>query len=227
MTKDIAKNIDQWAHGKVYAKDVNERCAYEEAQLSEDMSLEIIKEQARQVTEALLSAAGLKPGQILVLGCSTSEVQGHKIGSYGSTDVAKAILDGILDPLSETGVFLAVQCCEHLNRSVVVEREAAEKHNLTEVSVLPVPHAGGAAASTVMRLLKDPVVVESVVAHAGIDIGVTFIGMRLKPVAVPVRVPICSIGCAHVTVARTRPKLVGGKRAVYDWKEFEERVKGN
>ncbi len=227
MTEDNKKTPDQWANGKIYAKDDQERYVYTEALLHGDISLESIEEQSRELTAGFLETANLKPGQILVLGCSTSEVQGKRIGSYGSTDVAKAILNGIEDALSGSGVFLAVQCCEHLNRSLVVEREVLDKYNLTEVSVLPVPHAGGATASIAMGLFKDAAVVESIQAHAGIDIGDTLIGMNLRPVAVPVRMPIKSVGCAHVTAARTRPKLVGGKRAVYDWKEFEERIKGN
>ena len=114
--------------------------------LEEGISLDSIYGQTEQVVKELLESSNLKPGSILVLGCSTSEVQGKRIGSYGNTDVAKAILGAIQDCLSESGIFLAVQCCEHLNRSLVVERETFEKYNLTEVTVLPIPHAGGAAA---------------------------------------------------------------------------------
>lgn len=187
------------------------------------VSLEEIKSQVKEAVKGLLEVARLKPGQILVLGCSTSEIQGKRIGSYGNTEVAAAVLDGVEEALSGTGVRLAVQCCEHLNRALVVERETCEKYNLTEVTVLPVPNAGGATAATALRRFKDPCVVESIQAHAGIDIGDTFIGMHLRPVAVPVRLPIKSIGYAHLTLARTRPKLIGGKRAVYAWDEVEER----
>ena len=183
-----------------------------------------IKEQVKAAVTGLLEVARLKPGQVLVLGCSTSEVQGKRIGSTGSTDVAAAILDGVDEALQGTGVKLAVQCCEHLNRALVVERETQEKYNLTEVTVLPVPHAGGATAATAMRRFKDPVVVETIQAHAGLDIGDTFIGMHLRPVAVPVRLGIRSVGEAHLTAARTRPKLIGGKRAVYAWDEVEEKA---
>lgn len=181
-----------------------------------EVCLETVKEQSREVAEILLEAGNLKPGQIMVLGCSTSEVQGRTIGSSGSLLVARAILDGITGALAGTEVALAVQCCEHLNRCLVTERTLLEKYGLVEVAVRPVPNAGGATASRAMESFHDPVVVESLQAHAGIDIGDTFIGMHLKPVAVPVRLALHQIGHAHVTVARTRPKLVGGKRAVYE-----------
>ncbi len=187
-----------------------------------------IRDQVRSVATGLLKIASLKPGQILVLGCSTSEVSGKRIGSAGSLEVASAILDGMDDALAGTGIQLAVQCCEHLNRALVVERAVQEKYGLTEVSVLPVPHAGGATASSALRRAKDPVVVEAIQAHAGIDIGDTFIGMHLKPVAVPVRLPDKSVGQAHVTVARTRPRLIGGARAVYVWNDIDDKSgKGN
>ncbi len=220
------ENLKDWPDGKVYAKDTQERLTYEEACLEESVSLESIYTDTQKLVRELLDSANLKPGSIMVLGCSTSEVQGKRIGSYGNTDVAKSIVRAVRDCLTESGVFLAVQCCEHLNRSLVVERKVLEKYGLTEVTVLPVPHAGGAAAFTAMRLFEDPVVVESIQAHAGIDVGDTLIGMHLRPVAVPVRLSVKSIGYAHVTAARTRPKLVGGKRAVYDREEFEKWVKG-
>lgn len=187
------------------------------------LDLAAVKEQVREAVKGLMEVARLEPGQILVVGCSTSEVQGSRIGSSGSNEVAQAILDGLEEGLSGTGVSLAVQCCEHLNRALVLERETAMRHGLTEVTVLPVPNAGGATAAGALRRFEDPVVVESVSAHAGIDIGDTFIGMHLRPVAVPVRIPLRSVGNAHLTLARTRPKLIGGQRAVYAWDEVEER----
>lgn len=188
------------------------------------LNLEEVKVQARTAASGLLEVAKLRPGQVLVLGCSTSEVQGKRIGSTGNTEVAAAVLDGVEEALKGTGVQLAVQCCEHLNRALVVERETQEKYNLTEVTVLPVPHAGGATAATALRRFRDPVMVESIQAHAGIDIGDTLIGMHLRPVAVPTRLAIRSIGDAHLTLARTRPKLIGGNRAVYAWDEIEEKI---
>jgi len=188
------------------------------------LNLEEVKVQARTAASGLLEVAKLRPGQVLVLGCSTSEVQGKRIGSTGNTEVAAAVLDGVEEALKGTGVQLAVQCCEHLNRALVVERETQEKYNLTEVTVLPVPHAGGATAATALRRFRDPVMVESIQAHAGIDIGDTLIGMHLRPVAVPTRLAIRSVGDAHLTLARTRPRLIGGNRAVYAWDEIEEKI---
>ncbi len=187
------------------------------------MDLEHITAQVSEVTRTLLEAARLKAGQILVIGCSTSEIQGQRIGSAGSTQVAQAVLDGVEGELGESGVFLAVQCCEHLNRALVISSAAMEKYDLTEVRVLPICGAGGAVATELMERLPDGVVVESIAAHAGLDIGDTLIGMHLRPVAVPVRPQGKSIGHAHVTLARTRPKLIGGARAVYAYDEVEQR----
>lgn len=187
------------------------------------MDLNQIKEQLQQALDGLLAVARLKPRQILVVGCSTSEVLGKRIGSAGSTEVAAALLEVLIENAERHGIFLAIQCCEHLNRALVVEEECAELYNLEPVTVYPVPKAGGAMAAMAMQMFKNPVVVESVRAHAGIDIGDTFIGMHLRPVAVPVRLPIKSIGHAHLTMARTRPKLIGGERAVYKKDEIEEK----
>ncbi len=175
-----------------------------------------LKKRSRRITEILLESSKLKAGQVMVLGCSTSEVQGKSIGSSSNTNIAHAILEGIRQALKGSEIFLAVQCCEHLNRSLVIESEAVEKYDLTQVAVRPVPDAGGAAASVAMEIFDDPVVVESIQAHAGIDIGDTFIGMHIKAVAVPLRFDENRIGHAHVTAVRTRHKLIGGKRAVYE-----------
>lgn len=180
------------------------------------MSREEIAALVKMAAEALLTKAQLKPGQIVVLGCSTSEIQGQHIGKAGSVEIATAVLEPLLELTKKKGLYLAVQCCEHLNRALVVEAQAAEKYLLEEVRVYPVPLAGGATAATAMDIFSHPVVVEQVRAHAGLDIGQTLIGMHLKPVAVPVRLPIKVIGAANVTAARTRPKLFGGKRAVYE-----------
>ncbi|MFY9175187.1 MAG: TIGR01440 family protein [Peptococcia bacterium] len=174
-----------------------------------------ITKDIHQALEELLELAALKEGQILVVGCSTSEVSGHKIGTSYSLEVAEALLKGILPQLQKARIFLAVQCCEHLNRALVVERACQERYGLEEVSVYPIQEAGGSMAYQAMQILTDPVVVEKIQAHAGMDIGDTFIGMHLKPVVVPVRVSIKSIGAAHLTMARTRPKLIGGERASY------------
>lgn len=170
---------------------------------------------AAQALRELLAVADLQPLQIVVVGCSTSEVAGKRIGSSSSLEVANALMDGILPLLKEADLYLAVQCCEHLNRAIVVEEACAEQYRLELVSVLPHPKAGGSFATVAMERFNHPVVVERIFAHAGMDIGDTFIGMHLKPVAVPVRVSFNSIGDAHLTLARTRPKLIGGERARY------------
>lgn len=153
--------------------------------------------------------------QVLVIGCSTSEIAGEKIGTSGSMKVAEIVYQEADQFAGKTGVSLAFQCCEHLNRALVVEREIAERNNLEIVSVIPISSAGGSMATYAYQQMKDPVVVEFIKADFGIDIGDTFIGMHLKHVAVPVRVSLNSIGYAHVTLAKTRPKLIGGERAVY------------
>jgi len=163
----------------------------------------------------LLAVAGLRPHDIVVVGCSTSEVAGHRIGSASSAEIAEAIMDGLLPIIRESQLYLAVQCCEHLNRALVVERECADRYGLELVTVIPHLKAGGALSAAAMKEYSHPVVVESISAHAGMDIGDTFIGMHLRRVAVPVRLDITRIGDAHLTMARTRPKLIGGERALY------------
>jgi|SRR5579875_1095261 len=161
----------------------------------------------------------LKPGQILVVGCSTSEVAGERIGTAGTFEVAEMIYQGLDQLCSETGIHLAFQCCEHLNRALVIERAVAVKHSFEEVSVVPVRNAGGAMAAYAYQHMKDAVVVEFVKADAGIDIGNTLIGMHLKHVAVPIRIKQQTVGSANVTLAKTRPKLIGGARAIYELNE--------
>lgn len=157
-----------------------------------------------------------KPGQLMVVGCSTSEVIGERIGTSGTLEVAEMIFRGLKKLQEETGIQLAFQCCEHLNRALVVERGVAVERRLEEVSVVPVRKAGGAMATYAYEQLTDPVVVEFVKAEAGVDIGHTLIGMHLKHVAVPIRVKQKTVGQAQVTLAKTRPKLIGGARAVYE-----------
>lgn len=177
--------------------------------------LATIRTQMIEAATELLGIAKLTPGQILVVGCSTSEVIGERIGSSGSSEIAKAILGGLLEACAPFGVYLAIQCCEHLNRGLVITAEVSERYGLEPVMVIPVPKAGGALASEAMRIFENPIVVENIKAHAGIDIGSTLIGMHLKAVAIPVRLSRKHIGHAFVTAARTRPKLIGGSRAVY------------
>lgn len=165
--------------------------------------------------EELIETAQPKPGRIFVLGCSTSEVLGSKIGTARSPETAEAIIKALLAVTKNHGLYLAVQCCEHLNRALVVEEEAMERFGLTQVTVHPVPEAGGSAASKAYELFERPVVVESVTADLGMDIGQTLIGMHLKRVAVPVRLQLKTVGEAILTAARTRPPLIGGERAKY------------
>ncbi|MFD2910264.1 TIGR01440 family protein [Jeotgalibacillus terrae] len=169
-----------------------------------------------QILREYQEQASLKSGQLFVIGCSTSEVIGRKIGTSGTDEVAEALYKAFETFAAETGVHLAFQGCEHINRALIIEREAAERYNLEDVTVVPVRKAGGAMASYAYRHMKDPVAVERIQAHGGIDIGDTLIGMHLKPVAVPIRVSVKSLGEAHITLARTRPKLIGGVRAVYE-----------
>ncbi len=179
------------------------------------MTYEEIREQAARAVTELLDVAKLKKGDIFVIGCSSSEIKGARIGKDSDINAAKAVYDGVMPILKEKGIYLAAQCCEHLNRAVIVEREALLPG--TEiVNVVPQMHAGGSFAMTVYQNAEHPVAVEEIKADAGMDIGDTLIGMQLKKVAVPVRISVKEIGCAHVTCARTRPKFIGGSRAVYD-----------
>ncbi len=173
-----------------------------------------LKVQAENVTRELCEKAGLKKGDLFVVGCSSSEVCGDKIGSNSNLDAAKAVFSGIYSVLQEKGIYLAAQCCEHLNRAIIVEKEAVPFAE--PVNVVPQPKAGGSFATTAYHTFKNPVAVEEIKADAGIDIGGTLIGMHLKKVAVPVRLEHNKIGEANVLSARTRAKFIGGCRAVYD-----------
>ena len=176
---------------------------------------EEITGQARTVLTELLEQARLKPGSLLVVGCSSSEMVGQRIGKGSSMEAAQAAFQGIYPVLRERGIDPAVQCCEHLNRALILERAAAEKRGYEIVNVVPQPKAGGSFAVTAWNAFSDPVAVETIAADAGIDIGGTLIGMHLRRVAVPVRTSLSQIGEAIVLCARTRPKYIGGPRAVY------------
>ena len=179
------------------------------------MRFDEITRQTNDAVHELLAVARLEKGDILIVGCSTSEVMGARIGKGSSTAAAKAIYDGIYPALHERGVYLAAQCCEHLNRAVIVEKDALLPG--TEIcNVVPRLHAGGAFAMTVYENAEHPVAVEEIRAAAGMDIGDTLIGMHLKRVAVPVRISIKRLGEANLVCARTRPKFIGGSRAEYD-----------
>lgn len=176
---------------------------------------ENITHQAECVVTELLEQAKLNPGSLLVIGCSSSEIVGKQIGKGSSMEAAQAVFSGIYPILQKQRIQLAVQCCEHLNRALIMEREAAEKRGYEIVNVRPQPHAGGSFAVTAWEAFDDPVAVETISAEAGIDIGGTLIGMHLRRVAVPVRTCEKMIGEAMVLCARTRPKYIGGPRAIY------------
>ncbi len=175
-----------------------------------------LKNQAAQAIKEILAQANVKAGGLFVVGCSSSEIVGGKIGKDSSIDAAKEVFEGIYSVLQEQGIFLAAQCCEHLNRAIILEREAAEKFGYEIVNVVPQPKAGGSFATTAYNRFTDPVAVEFVKADAGADIGGTLIGMHLKHVAVPVRISFDKIGQAQLLAARTRPKFIGGERAKYN-----------
>ncbi|MGN0517387.1 MAG: TIGR01440 family protein [Acutalibacteraceae bacterium] len=175
-----------------------------------------ITNSAKQAVSELIEAAHLKSGDIMVIGCSSSEVGGNKIGTCSSTDIADAIFSGIYPTLCEKGIYLAAQCCEHLNRAIIIERELADKLRIPIVNAVPQPKAGGSFATAAYKAFKEPCAVEDISADAGIDIGGTLIGMHLKKVAVPVRLSVKTIGHAPIICARTRPKYIGGERAHYD-----------
>ncbi len=180
------------------------------------MNTELIKQQAKSAVSELLSVAGLHKGDILVVGCSSSEIVGETIGHGSSLEAAEAVFEAIYPILKEQGIYLAAQCCEHLNRALIIERECAKNYGLEEVCVVPQPKAGGSFATTAWKSFDAPVAVEEIRAQAGLDIGGTLIGMHLCRVAVPVRLQQNRIGDAILLAARTRPKYIGGSRAKYE-----------
>ncbi len=175
----------------------------------------ITNESKKAITE-LIEISGIKSGELLVVGCSSSEIVGGDIGKASSIEAAQAVFDGIYPILKGKGIYLAAQCCEHLNRAIIIEQEAAEKFGYEIVNVMPQVKAGGSFATTVWQNMNCPVAVEHIKAHAGLDIGNTLIGMHLKEVAVPLRLSINKIGEAAIVCARTRPKFIGGERACYN-----------
>ena len=175
---------------------------------------ETIANETRMAAEELLSLAKLKSGDVVVIGCSSSEVTGARMGTASSPEAAEAIFEALDSVFSPKGIYIAAQCCEHLNRAIIVERAAVPEAPI--VNVLPQPKAGGSFATAAYRHFKDPVALESIQADAGLDIGGTLIGMHLKPVAVPLKMTVRRIGDAILIGARTRPRFIGGCRAVYD-----------
>lgn len=171
---------------------------------------------AKRVVQEFLAQAGLKAGKLVVIGCSTSEIAAKRIGSYSSAELGEAVFIAMYEEFKAQGIYVATQCCEHLNRALIMEGETAEKYGYEPVNVVPMPKAGGSFSTAAWKHMENPVAVEHIQAHAGIDIGDTLIGMHLKAVAVPLRIEHPLIGSAHVVCARTRPKYIGGERAHYD-----------
>ena len=184
-----------------------------ERPLADDLRAKL-SAQAKAAMEELIEKSGVKAGAIVVIGCSTSEILGAKIGSDSQPEVAKTVFEALWETAKAAGLYLAAQCCEHLNRAIIIEREAVPGADI--VNVVPQPKAGGSFATQAYAHFTNPVAVEEIRADAGIDIGFTLIGMHLKKVAVPLRLTNNKIGEATVLAARTRPKFIGGARAVYD-----------
>ena len=182
------------------------------------MEYSILTDQARRAAQILLASAQPRPGELAVIGCSTSETMGSRIGSASNEDAARALMDGFLPVLTEAGLFVAVQGCEHINRALCVERACMERYGLQEVWVKPWLHAGGAFVTEATQRFADPVMVEDLRAQAslGMDVGGTLIGMHLHPVVVPVHTDMRTLGEATLVLARTRPKYIGGPRAQYE-----------
>ena len=214
------QNVQQNEYQNEYQNEQqnNHQNKHIENALSEDVDLATLMEDSYLLCKEFIEKAKLKKGQLFIVGCSTSEVLGERIGTASSYSVAKALFQGIDRAAKEKEVFLCTQCCEHLNRAVITEREAALAHGFMPylVNVIPKEKAGGSFSTVAYESFHEPVALERVRADGGIDIGDTFIGMHLKEVAVPLRLSKNTLGEAHLTAARVRPKFVGGSRAVYD-----------
>ena len=176
---------------------------------------EQIIEQARTAAEEVLTMSGIKEGQIVVVGCSTSEILGERMGTSSVPEIGKAVFDAINSVFKSAGVFLAAQCCEHLNRALVMEQALLDRLNLTQVNVMPVPKAGGSTGAAAYQRFEHPAVAQFIQADAAIDVGDTLVGMHVRPVAVPVRMEGSEVGQAHVTMAYSRLPYIGGSRAQY------------
>jgi uncharacterized protein (TIGR01440 family) len=181
-----------------------------------DESVAEIRNASRELIKEMLEKTSLKAGDIFVVGCSSSEIVGSNIGKGSSYEAAQIVFGEIYPVLQKKGIYLAAQCCEHLNRALVIEKECADKYGYEPVSVVPQPKAGGSFATLTYENMTAPVVVEHIKAHAGFDIGGTLIGMHLRDVAVPIRLSVTRIGEASVICAYTRPKYIGGPRAIYN-----------
>ena len=214
------QNVQQNEYQNEYQNEqqTNHQNKHIENALSEDVDLATLMEDSYLLCKEFIEKAKLKKGQLFIVGCSTSEVLGERIGTASSYSTAGALFQGIDRAAKEKEVFLCTQCCEHLNRAVITEREAALAHGFMPylVNVIPKEKAGGSFSTVAYESFTDPVALEKVRADGGMDIGDTFIGMHLKEVAVPLRLSKNTLGSAHLTAARGRPKFVGGSRAVYD-----------
>lgn len=175
---------------------------------------EEVRKSLKEAALELIASAKLKSGDIVAVGCSTSEVMGEKIGTSSVAELGEAIYSALSEVFSENGIYIAAQCCEHLNRALIMEREAARGAYVC--NAVPQPKAGGSFATAAYKAMHDPVAVESFWCDAGMDIGDTLIGMHVRPVVVPCRLSVKAIGNAHLVCARSRAKFIGGERAHYD-----------
>ena len=173
-------------------------------------------EEAKNVALEIIKEAKLEKDDLIVIGCSTSEISNHTIGSHSGCELGEEVFKAMYDVFQENGISVAAQCCEHLNRALIIEKSVAKEKGYEIVNVVPMPKAGGAFSTAAWKIMDNPVAVEKIQADAGIDIGDTLIGMHLKVVAVPVRIKHSMIGSARVVCARTRPKCIGGERAHYN-----------
>ncbi len=178
--------------------------------------IEKLAKEAYEAAKEILEKSKVEEGDLFVVGCSTSEIAGSVIGTDSQPELATAVFEGIYRAANEAKVYLVAQCCEHLNRALILEKKAAKAYGYELCNVVPQPKAGGSFATAAYAHFESPVAVEHVRAHAGMDIGDTFIGMHLRDVAVPVRISVAQIGSAHLTCARTRAKFIGGERAHYN-----------
>ena len=218
--QNVQNNKDQNVQQNEYQNEQqnNHQNKHIENALSEDVDLATLMEDSYLLCKEFIEKAKLKKGQLFIVGCSTSEVLGERIGTASSYSVAKALFQGIDRAAKEKKVFLCTQCCEHLNRAIIIEGAVAEKLGFLDaiVNVVPKEKAGGSFSTVAYESFHEPVALERVRTDGGMDIGDTFIGMHLKAVAVPLRLSKNALGSAHLTAARVRPKFVGGSRAVYD-----------
>ena len=218
----VLASEDKW-YGVTYKEDlktvvnaIGAMCRDKKYCFINGSDLETLAASAALAVDELISAAKLKAGSVMVIGCSTSEITGSKIGSNSVPQVADKVAKAVADTLQKKGIFIAAQCCEHLNRAIIIEKELAVALGLPIVNAVPMPKAGGSFATAAYKMMKHPVAVEHIKADAGLDIGQTLIGMHLKDVAVPVRLSVKTVGDAVITAARVRPKFIGGGRAAYD-----------